>query len=322
MDNHKTIRQIKTFIENGRTEIAADLLLVLTKSSKQFNDYLDEAVLVKNRIESVKRQDVIGAISFSDKNIEWARISNGLLSVVMDIEKELGIEPDMGIIEDSLTHQTTQPISTTKPLPFFPLPRVFIFSILGLIAIGSIVYFIQTMLSHDSKPTVFTVSIEAFKDEQKTVFTEGGLILHLNDFPQKKTGLNTSGKTIMNDCPAKALKNKEPLQLDDTAFYTILRQEVDVNTDLKTIKLIIQPKTITYKGKIINSDGLSVGNALFEIGNGIAQTKTDAVGNFSINIPKKNIGESLNFLIQKDGKILKNEKNWVNEKVLYSLKVH
>ena len=165
------------------------------------------------------------------------------------------------------------------------------------------------------------MAIEAYTDDKKTVYTEGGTVhLQFKGLSQKTLVLNTFGKAFLNDLPIEAMGKTAMLQLGDTSNYTIIGQESAAVNDLLTLKLIVQAKTIRFVGKIINSDGQSVQNAVIEFGSGIAKAQTDASGNYTVNLPKT-IGEKVDITIRKDGKILIHEKVLVNEKVLALLKV-
>ena len=85
MPSTPSLDQVKDLLADGQTEAAADLLLQLAKASAQ--EHFSSALLLKNRLETLQQNVIEGVISQSDENLEWARISKGVINLVAQIER-------------------------------------------------------------------------------------------------------------------------------------------------------------------------------------------------------------------------------------------
>ncbi len=80
-----SLDQVKELLADGQTEAAADLLLQLTKDFHP--EHFGSALLLKNRLETLQQNVIEGVISQSDENLEWARVSKGVVNLVTQIER-------------------------------------------------------------------------------------------------------------------------------------------------------------------------------------------------------------------------------------------
>ena len=80
------LEKVKELLAQGKTEPAADLLLQLSKAMEK--EHYHSALLLKNRLETLQHQVIEGVLSQSEERVEWARVSKGVMELVMQIERK------------------------------------------------------------------------------------------------------------------------------------------------------------------------------------------------------------------------------------------
>jgi Effector-associated domain 11 len=310
LDQH-TINHIKNLLTNGKTKAAADVLLDYT--SHHSKEHYETAVLLKNRIASIQQQDAEGIVSLADKNMEWARISKSLLTVVIDLEEAT----EQSKKEEFDAPPTHTPIKATKS-SYFSSNKILL--VLGLMSVPILFYLLKPV---SITPKTFNLEIQAFKDDKNSVFIEGVKIYYLIQGFEKSNApliLNTSGKAFLTDIPDKFKAQKVNACLVDTAFLALTHQEIVDDASGKILKIRIQPKTTTFKGKVVRVGFQPLANALIKFGT-IAQATTNAQGEYSVDLPLNIVNTNLEITISLNQKVLKNRDYLMVENVLAELKV-
>ena len=310
---------ITHLIEDNRLKEALDLLKQATKNTHLENQVI---LLSANYEENVKMANT-GSESPAFILEKRAQIVNGLLNITDNLIESY---PE----KKNYTPSVSTPIEPPEPVfsPHFLaiLKKSVVFALIfGLIA--ATIYFLFTLIPTQSTiPTVtnkpFDLEIIAVQKDAKTPFTEGVKIeLTAKGWADKKVlFLEKDGTTHLKDLPYNLKNQPITARLLDTSLYSIAQQQLSDSDVGKLLKLQIHVQTNTFQGKIVNTDGQTVADADITFGN-VAQARTNASGEFTVELPKNVAGESIEIVISKDKKVLINRRILVDEKVLATLKV-
>ena len=85
MSELQTIENIRHLISEGRTNTAAEHLIVLTYT--RHKEFYESALMLKNRLETLEKETIEGVLSHSEQSLAQAKIVKSLLALVSNVEE-------------------------------------------------------------------------------------------------------------------------------------------------------------------------------------------------------------------------------------------
>lgn len=277
--------------ENKIEKVIQDLSKLLQNSPK-----LDEAILQSFRWNDLKKQIRLGQLSQEELSVNKNQIVKAVLELLREIEEQK-TDP---LIEKEVTRhaqnisgknilvgntiqadgnitigdqQTITESKTSKNL------RLFLFLFVPLLAIATGVLYFKYQLSQ--QPVTFTVFLDNKTPNAYLPFEEGKVILRYNG--KVETQLSNTA-AIFRAIPANNRNKKVDLKFTAPGFQTI---DTSILLENESLNLPIKRDDSYRKmyGKIEDESGNPIENGIVRLNDVNLETRTDAQGNFSLNIP-------------------------------------
>ena len=193
---------------------------------------------------------------------------------------------------------------------------------LGFVSVLTILFYSLKNTPPIAESKLVDLEIKVVKENTDSPFMEGSkLRLKIEGLEEKELTLDFEGKATLPEFASDVKNKKISLQLIDTNFYRIVRQEMNSEKNKIILKAVAKTRTKVFNGRVVRYDLQAVNEAILDFGNGIAIAKTNYRGEFTVNLPENMVNTSVDLSIRINDREAFGYKILINAQILEALKV-
>jgi Effector-associated domain 11 len=300
MSELQTIENIRHLISEGRTNTAAEHLIVLTYT--RHKEFYESALMLKNRLETLEKETIEGVLSHSEQSLAQAKIVKSLLALVSNVEEaQRPVLNPIVNIRNNLWQKRKTWVSILAAL-----------SITGLAFLGVSKINFKEVFKANEFDLMLVVDIT----------NNHTLALNSNAFKVNLGNKSLTNPLIQNDTiifqhiPQKQWDDSLKVEWLNTEYDIALQKEerkLDKSVLTRAYKIV--EKTTFFEGYIRFPDGQPAPFAVVEIGfrKNVFKATADSSGQYKIQLPRSAVKEVVSLTLKYKGKARINKTITVNE---------